>query len=66
MSERPEASDHDSALTRAQSRALSRCAPLTPEEFRARRRVAEQGFISLRRLVGDGRDEPTPGEPQDL
>lgn len=65
MSERPEASDHDSGLTRAQSRALSRCAPLTPEEFRARRRVAEQGFISLRRLVGDDPDAGNAGEAQD-
>lgn len=64
-SERSETSDHDTALTRAQSRALSRCAPLTPDEFRARRRVAEQGFISLRRLVGDAREDPTAGEARD-
>lgn len=38
-------------LTRAQSRALSRCAPLTPAEFKARRRAAEQGLISLREVL---------------
>lgn len=65
MSQRPEASDHDSALTRAQIRAQSRCAPLTPDEFRARRRVAEQGFISLRRLVGGTGDVPTADEAPD-
>ena len=34
-------------LTRAQARALSRCEPLTPAEFKARRRVADQGLASL-------------------
>lgn len=38
-------------LTRAQSRALSRCAPLTPAEFKARRRAAEQGLVSLREVL---------------
>lgn len=38
-------------LTRAEAHALSRCAPLTPAEFKARRRVAEQGFVSLRGLL---------------
>ena len=38
-------------LTRAESRALSRCAPLTPAEFKARRRAAEQGLVSLREVL---------------
>lgn len=38
-------------LTRAQSKALSRCAPLTPAEFKARRRAAEQGLVSLREVL---------------
>lgn len=48
-------------LTRAQARALSRCAPLTPEEFKTRRQAAEQGLLSLRGLLSeraDGRDAP--------
>lgn len=40
-------------LTRAQERALSRCAPLTPAEFRARRHVAEEGLASLRHILGE-------------
>lgn len=43
-------------LTRAQSKALSRCAPLTPAEFKARRRVAEQGLVSLRGVLGSEAD----------
>ena len=34
-------------LTRAQARALSRCAPLTPAEFRERRHMVEQGLAPL-------------------
>ena len=34
------------ALTRAQIKALARCEPLSPAEFKARRRVAEQGLVS--------------------
>ena len=48
-------------LTRAQARALSRCAPLTPEEFKTRRQAAEQGMLSLRGLLSerpDQRDAP--------
>ena len=45
-------------MTRAQARALSRCAPLTPGEFKARRRVAEQGWVSLRGVLDEG-----PGGP---
>ena len=49
-------------LTRAQSRALSRCAPLTPDEFKARRRAAEQGLVSLREVLdADPRGRPAPG-----
>lgn len=33
-------------LTRAQIKALSRCEPLSPAEFKARHRVAEQGLVS--------------------
>ena len=41
-------------LTRAESHALSRCAPLTPAEFKERRRAADQGLLSLRGvLAGD-------------
>lgn len=65
MSERPEVSGQETELTRAQTHALSRCAPLTPDEFRARRRVAEQGLISIRRLVGAARDKRTSGEARD-
>lgn len=65
MSERPEVSGHETEFTRAQSRAMSRCAPLTPDEFKARRRVAEQGVISIRRLVGNVRGERAGGETQD-
>ena len=43
-------------LTRAQAHALSRCAPLTPEEFKTRRRAAEQGMLSLRGLLNHGGD----------
>lgn len=46
-------------LSRAQARALARSAPLTPAEFKARRRVAEAG-ISLRALLDD--DTATAGE----
>src|SRR5215207_6215191 len=45
-------------MTRAQARALSRCAPLTPGEFEARRRVAERGLVSLRGVQDNG-----PGGP---
>ena len=49
-------------LTRAQSRALSRCAPLTPAEFKARRRAAEQGLVSLREVLDvDPCDRHGPG-----
>lgn len=39
-------------LTRAQARALSRCAPLTPAEFKQRRQAAEQGLLSLASVLG--------------
>ena len=49
-------------LTRAQSRALSRCAPLSPDEFKARRRAAEQGLVSLREVLdADAGAWPAPG-----
>lgn len=46
----------DDGLTRAQARALSRCAPLTPAEFRARGRVADQGLVALRGVLDEGGD----------
>jgi hypothetical protein len=61
--ERPEASDvtapstgdrrdftrpGDRVLTRAQTRALGRCAPLTPAEFKAKRQLAARGISPLR------------------
>jgi hypothetical protein len=50
-------------LTRAEARALSRSAPLTPEEFRERRRIAEQGYAPLRAVLGgaDMREPPSQG-----
>jgi hypothetical protein len=45
-------------LTRAQARALSRCEPLTPAEFKARRRAADQGLASLSGILGEGADAP--------
>ncbi len=65
MSERPEVPGQETTFTRAQSRAMSRCAPLTQDEFRARRRVAEQGVISIRRLVGNVRGASAGGKAQD-
>jgi hypothetical protein len=41
-------------LTRPQARALSRCEPLTPAEFKARRRVADQGLVSLSGVLHEG------------
>lgn len=38
---------HRDELTRAEARALSRCAPLTPDEFKARRHVADKGIVTL-------------------
>ena len=54
----PAARDADSVdgLTRAQARALSRCEPLTPAEFKARRRVADQGLVSLSGVLDEGAD----------
>jgi hypothetical protein len=54
---RPAASGQSApdALTRAQARALSRSAPLTPSEFKAMRRVAEQRVDPLPVLL-DGAD----------
>ena len=34
-------------LTRAEAQALARSTPLTPEQFKARRRLAEQGISPL-------------------
>jgi len=48
------AQDPADGLTRAEARALSRCAPLTPAEFKERRQAADQGLVSLRGvLAGD-------------
>ncbi len=38
-------------LTRAEAHALSRCAPLSPAEFKERRRAADQGLVSLRGVL---------------
>jgi hypothetical protein len=38
------------ALTRAEAHAMRRSTPLTPEQFKSRRRLAEQGVNPLRRL----------------
>ena len=52
-------------LTRAEARALSRSAPLTPSEFKAKRRVAEQRIDPLPTLLQGGdrtaRDRGRPG-----
>ncbi len=52
-------------LTRAEARALSRCAPLTPAEFKAQARVAEQSVDPLRTVLtglGDTSSEGTPAQ----
>ena len=41
-------------LTRAQARALSRCAPLKPADFKTSRTVADQGLVPLRGLRDEG------------
>lgn len=43
-------------MTRAQARARARCEPLTPDEFKARRRVADQGVVSLFGVLHTGAD----------
>lgn len=48
----PRPRDAGEPLTRAQARALSRCAPLTPAEFKQRRQAAEQGLLSLASVLG--------------
>lgn len=45
-------------LTPAEARALSRSTPLTPAEFVARGRLAEQRFVSLRGVLDDRTDVP--------
>ena len=49
-----EGRDEREGLTRAQARALSRCAPLTPAEFRERRRIVEQGLAPLSSVLDKG------------
>jgi len=44
-------------LTRAQARALSRCAPLTPDEFKAHRRVADKGLLPLPAVLPEQIDD---------
>jgi len=51
--DRPRSPD---GLTRAQARALSRCTPLTPAEFRQRSRMVEQGLSPLSDVLDDGAD----------
>ena len=48
--------DAGEGLTRAQARAQSRCAPLTPAEFRERRRMVEQGLAPLSGVFAEGAD----------
>lgn len=48
--------DPREGLTRAQARAMTRCAPLTPAEFKARRRVADQGVASLSGVLAERKD----------
>lgn len=50
-------------LSRAQARALARSAPLTSAEFKARRRVAEEGLVSLRTLLDDSAGAAVEGDP---
>jgi hypothetical protein len=45
-------------LTRAELRAQSRCEPLTPAEFKLRRRAAETGLVSLRELLDESAAPP--------
>ncbi len=49
-------------MTRAEARALSRSAPLTPSEFKARRRVAEQRVDPLPVLLAVDPSANRPGE----
>ena len=51
------------ALTRAEARALLRSAPLTPAEFREKRRMAAQLVDPLPMLLGteQGGESPNPG-----
>ena len=53
---RPPAQRQDArdGLTRAQARAQSRCAPLTPDEFRERRRMVERGLDPLSTVFAEG------------
>ena len=46
----------EDGLTRAEAHALSRCAPLTPTEFKERRRAADQGLLSLRGVLAGDKD----------
>ena len=48
----------DVDLSRAQLRAQSRCEPLTPDEFKARRHAAETGLVSLRALLEESAAPP--------
>jgi len=41
------------ALSRAQARALTRCAPLTKHEFKAQRALADQGVYPPVARLGD-------------
>lgn len=51
--------DPEDGLTRAQARARARCQPLTPDEFKARRRVADQA-VSLSRVLDEGANPRRP------
>lgn len=46
--------DSPLGMTRAEARARARCEPLTPGEFKARRRAAEQGLVSLSGVLDEG------------
>lgn len=51
--------DPEDGMTRAQARARARCQPLTPDEFKARRRVADQA-VSLSRVLDEGANPRRP------
>jgi hypothetical protein len=53
----PAGADARDGWTRAQTRAQSRCAPLTPAEFRARRQVADQGLVPLSGVLDKAADK---------
>lgn len=51
-------------LTPAQARALSRCAPLSPAQFKARGHVADKGLASLHNVVDHARARGASSIPE--